>query len=451
MFKIPANERSVVWLLFAFSLVIATSYVVARTIGDSLFLSRIGNEHLALVFVLSGVATATVASGWYFLTKKFSVATTIQVSSTVFAVLAIVALLLLPKLHHSFWLLAGIYLLADIKGCINAINIVSALNTKLGRDASKSSWAFVGLAAPIAAVLMGSVLAIESSAISIQAWLAVGLCLDVIAVGIGFTLGGTKSVKDALAEHADNSGDGQRLNNVSSIAARESKTEMTDDFRNPILAKAQTYVCSDQFRRWIGILIAAKVVVLTIIAFEWKSAVNTFFDGQTDSLVRFFGIYYGTVGAATVAIQLFATRRFLKRKNLSLPILLMPVLLLLVAVTIICSPVVLAVLVFATLGKSLDAWRRSVHDTTLNFLYTRIRRGQRRLAISVNSGLVKPLSEVAAASVIFFGSAIVYRSVLMVVLLVWIFAAIRLIKLVKPSNSVKVRVPKRLMTGNQLI
>jgi ATP/ADP translocase len=199
-------------------------------------------------------------------------------------------------------------------------------------------------------------------------------------------------------------------------------------------------------------LISAKVIVLTIVAFEWKSAVNTFFEGQTDSLVRFFGIYYSVVGVATIAIQVFVTGTLLKRRNLSLPILLMPVLLLVVSVMIICSPIVLGVLVFATLGKSIDAWRRSVHDTTLNFLYTRIRRGQRRLAISVNSGLVKPLSEVAAAITIFFGSTIVYRSVLMIVLVVWIFAAFQLIKLVKPSNSVtKVRVLKQSTTGRQLI
>ena len=422
MFKIPAYERSVVWLQFTFSLVIATSYVVARTIGDSLFLSRVGNDQLALVFVLSGVGTAIVAASWYLLTNKFTVATAIKISSCVFAILGVLALFLLPNFHHSFWLLASIYLLADIKGCINAINIVSALNTKLGRDASKSSWALVGLAAPMAAVLMGSVLAVESSAIGIQTWLLFGILLDIVAFTLGYSLSKSQSIKNLISSGKAN-------------ADHQPAIDVSEDFRIPGLAKRKTYVCSEQFRRWIGILIAAKVIVLTIVAFEWKSSVNTFFEGQTESLVRFFGIYYGIVGLATIAIQLFATSKFLHQKNVALPILMMPISLLLVSVAIICSPVVFAVLIFATLGKSLDAWRRSVHDTTLNFLYTRIRRGKRRFAISINSGLVKPLAEVAAACAIFLGSAFLYRTVLMVVLMIWILAAWKLIRLVKPSKS----------------
>ncbi len=412
-------------LLFAFSLVIATSYIVARTIGDSLFLSRIGNEHLSLVFVLSGIFTAIVASAWYLLTKKYSVATTIQVSSFCFAAFTLTAFVLLPKYHHSFWLLAAIYLMADIKGCINAINIVLALNTKLGREASKSAWTVVGLAAPIAAVLAGGALALESAVLSIQTWLIVGMCLDVVAMAIGFGLKYQANIKAVLAVGSD-----QASSTTKPTAFK------IPDYHSPLCSKAKTYVCSDKFRKWIGILIAAKVIVLTILAFEWKSAANTVFEGQTTSLVQFFGIYYGVVGFATIVLQLLLTDRFLSGKRLTVPVILMPAMLLFVSVSIFLSPSVVIVLVFATIGKSLDAWRRSVHDTTLNFLYTRIRRGQRRFAISLNSGLIKPLAEVAAASVIFLGTPVAYRSVLAAVLLLWVFAGYRLVRLVKSTDKI---------------
>ncbi|MFK7770452.1 MAG: hypothetical protein AB8B55_24795 [Mariniblastus sp.] len=432
MLKIQPYEKRVVWLLFAFSLVIATSYVVARTIGDSLFLSRIGNEQLALVFVMSGIATALTASTWYFLTRRLSVSSTIQFSSLAFSVFTLAALLLLPRYHHSFWLLAAIYLLADIKGCINAINIVSALNTKLGRDASKPAWALVGLAAPTAAVLMGSVLAAESAVINVSTWLVVGLFLDLLAFSFGVALGRTSSVKDIIANRV------QTGVQITAGSDTSKSNQDATDLRNPVFSKAKTYVCLTGFRRWIGILIAAKVIVLTMFAFEWKTAVNTFFDGQTESLVRFFGTYYGVVGLATIVLQLVVTGKLLKEKNLSLPLLLMPLMLLAIALFIVANPGLLVVLLLATLGKSLDAWRRSVHDTTLNFVYTRIRRGQRRFAISFNSGLVKPLSEVTASSIIFLGTTLVYRSVLLAVLVVWLYAAWRLIHLINhPDNVAK--------------
>ncbi|MFT5299807.1 MAG: hypothetical protein ACI87E_001764 [Mariniblastus sp.] len=420
MMNLPKIERDVVQRLSLYSLTIATSYIIARTVGDSLFLSRVGNQHLAVVFLLAGCSTALIASCWYLLTRQVSISKSIQFSGVLFAAGSFLCWALLPSYHHSFWLLAAIYLLAEIKGCINAINIVSALNTKLGRDASKTSWAAVGLAAPVAAVVVGSLLAFESNAIELRTWLLIGCGLDLVSVAIGWLLGRTDDVKSGLAQLRTGKG--------------------TKSGERPVLQRTRppsfkAYVCSDKFRLWIAILISCKVVVLTFVSFEWKSSVNSYFSSDPDRLVRFFGIYYGLVGIATVATQYFLTRRLLMRRNLSISILLMPFVLLGVGLILVVGAGVLAGLVAATLGKSLEVWRRSVHDTTLNSLYTKIRRQQRRSVIAFNSALIKPTSEVAASCVIFMGAAIVYRPVMLVVSLFWIIAAIRLIRLIQsPSN-----------------
>jgi ATP/ADP translocase len=416
MFRIPARESSVVWRLFAFSLTIATSYIVARTVGDSLFLSRIGNQQLALVFVIAGCVTAFVAGVWYFATRHLSISKTIQISGAVFAILGLGAWFLLPEFHHSFWLLAAIYLLAEIKGCINAINIVSALNTKLGRDASKPAWAAIGLAAPIAAVVAGGMFAIEYHSLSLRTWLLVGALLDIASCFFGVILGRTRAVGKTLA--------------IAAPSKRPAKPILNP--ADDTLARSQrSYVCSNKFRFWIGVLITAKVIALTIVAFEWKSSVNTFFESNPEKLVQFFGTYYGVVGLVTIAIQVFLTSRLLVRRNWSLPILLMPFALAILAVSFVAGAGLLVALIAATTGKSLEAWRRSVHDTTLNLLYTRIKRDGRRSAISLNNGVIKPLAEVAASSVIFLGAAGFYRPFFLIVLGIWILAAMRLIRLVK--------------------
>lgn len=405
MSPISKQEFPIVWKLFVYSLGIATSYVVARTIGDSLFLSRIGTEQLALVYVMAGCATVTVAGLWYLATQKFSVAVTIQVSSLAFAVLTLAAWFLLPGISSSFWLLAAVYLLAEVKGCINAINIVSALNTKLGRDASKSAWAAIGLAAPLAAVLTGSILAIESTVFELRDWLLVIVALDLFTGFTGFLLGRTPTVKEV----------------VRSVPVPN---------RDENEATIKKYVSSQRFQKWIGILIAAKVVALTIVSFEWKSAVSAFFSGNSEMLVRYFGIYYGSIGLATIGLQVLLTGRLLSTRNFRLALWFMPISLLLLAGVCAVSPGLLVILIAATAAKSMDAWRRSVHDTTLNLLYTRIRRSQRRFAISLNTGLIKPVSEVTAACLILFGTTSVYRPMLLIVLVIWLLAARRLVKLV---------------------
>lgn len=407
MFNIPVKESKVVGRLFAYSLTVASSYVVARTVGDSLFLSRVGNDQLGLVFVLAGCFTAVAAGGWYFATRHLSISKTMQASGLTFAVLSLSAWALLPKYHHSFWLMAAIYLLAEVKGCINAINIISGLNTKLGREASKSAWAQIGLAAPIAAVVAGGAFAVESNQLSFRTWLLVAVALDLISFVIGFLVGKTQKIENKRTQ-----------TNVSSAGRRGQAKSL------------KVYVCSNKFRFWIGVLIAAKVIALTIVSFEWKTSVNTFFEGDPENLLRYFGIYYVAVGATTIALQIFVTKTLLVRRNLSLPILLMPIVLMGVAISVFVGTGIVVV-VGATLGKSLEVWRRSVHDTTLNRLYTRIRRENRRLTISLNSGLVKPMSEVMASSVIFLGAAVIYRSFFVAALFVWIIAAVRLIRLVK--------------------
>ena len=409
MNKLPTEEQPIVGRLFFYSLTVATSYIIARTVGDSLFLSRVGNEHLALVFVMAGCATAVAAGCWYWLTRKISIARTIQLSGLGFAALSLLAWLAIPRFHHSFWLLAGIYLLAEIRGCVNAINVVSALNAKLGREASKISWAFVGLAAPLAAMFVGGFMAYESGVFSLRTWLLIGSVLDFVSFGIGCSLERSTGLKKLKSD------------------ALKSRQKVKP-------ASKKTYVSSDRFRFWIGILVATKVIVLTFVSFEWKTSVNNYFESNPDRLVQFFGIYYGFVGLATVALQYFVTGRLLKRRKLKLPLLLMPVGLLLVSLSLTMGVGLLVGLVVATMGKSLEVWRRSVHDTTLNTLYTKIRRQQRRSVIALNSALIKPLSEVSAAVIIFFGAATIYRPAMLVVIVVWIVAVVQLIRLVEGSS-----------------
>ena len=435
MFNIPARESAVVWRLFGFSLTIAMSYFVARAVGDSLFLSRIGNDQLALTFVIAGCCTAVIAAGWYFATRRISVSKSIQISGIAFALLSLAAWALLPSYHHSYALLAAIYLFAEVKGVINTINVVSALNTKLGRDASKSAWAAIGLAAPIAAVIAGCVFTLEHNLLGLRYWLLFGAVLDVASCLIGFAMAKTPPVGKTASE------------NVKPSTASAILQPQEDSGAHKIVRKV--YVSSSNFRFWIGVLIVAQVIALTVVAFEWKSSVNLFFGGDEVRMLRFFGIYYGVVGGATIAMQLLLTSRLLERRNVSLPILLMPVLLVGVAFSFVAGAGLLVVFAAATFGKSLEAWRRSVHDTTINVLYTKIERRKRRGTISLNNGVIKPLAEVLASSVILFGAAAVYRPLFFVVLAIWILAASQLVRLAGSTrrNPASANTPQRNAAG----
>ncbi len=396
-------------LLMCYAMTLAASYTMMRTVADSLFLSRIGSESLAAVFVASGTATALIAWVWFALTRRLNLAVAIRVSGITMAGLTITAWGALPFWHHSWWLLASIYLLAEIKGCVNAINLITAMNDVLGGHSSRFSWARIGLGAPLAGTLVGSLIGIEASFIDLRSWLLLSAFFDLVGL---LPLANLSKISIPKP--------GPRLKSSTSMATTTSR----------VISNLKRYACSRQFRFWIGVLIAAKVVVLTLVTFFWKVSVTEYYGGNEQSMTRYFGVFYACIGLLTLAIQGWLTGHLLSRKSLYVPILVMPVTLSVLAVIGAFGAGALFLLVILTLAKSLEIWRRSVHDTTLNMLYTKIERHKRRTAIAVNSAVVKPLAEVGASLVLLFGTPFWHKSIVALGLGVWIMATISLLRLV---------------------
>jgi len=409
---IPGHERPAVLRLFLYCLLCGSSYTLARTAGDSLFLSRAGNADLPSVFVASGIVTALLASVWFVLVKRLSLRLSLRVTGIALGVLSLTAWALLPALHHSYYLLALVYLLAEIKGCINAINVASSLNIVLGGHSSRTAWATVLLGLPIASILIGGLISIEASFVGVGTFLLLAAILDF------------SSLLPTL-----------HLQRVVVQPPPQGKVE--GSFAHgleQVKVATKRYVCSDRFGIWVGVLIGAKVVVLTLIAFEWKTAVNNYFVSDEEALARYFGIFYAFTGFATFLIQFFFTGRMLYHRNVVLPILVMPLAFLFLNLFVILGTGVLLLFVITTVAKGMDAWRRSAHDTALHFLHTKIERKRRRDVIGVNSALVKPAAEVAASLALMLGARWVHQSLLVAGTIVWLLAVASLLALLNAER-----------------
>lgn len=398
------ERRAVVWL-FVYSLLLAASYIFSRTVGDSLFLARVGNQNLALVFVVSGLTTAVFASSWYAITHKWSLKVSQRVSGSVFAILSFAAWWCLPVWHHSMWLLGGIYLLAEVKGCVNAINVISAMSDILGSHSRRRAWARVGLGVPVAGLAVGSLIGLEAEFVDLRTWLLVSAVLDLI---VAFPLAPTVKLR------------------VPPVLPTKS-THKSDP--GPRTSSTRRYACSRQFQFWIAILIACKVMVLTLVAFEWKSTVNAFYAGNEQELTRYFGIFYAITGGVTLIFQAFITGRLLRSRIIAFPILVMPTAFLMLNFMFVVGSGILFLFIIMTFARSVETWRRSVHDTTINLLYTKIERSKRRRAIAINSAIVKPLAEVFASLVLFVGSVVAHKSLIILATAVWLFATVSLLRL----------------------
>lgn len=420
---VPESERNAVWRLFLYSLILAASYTLARTVGDSLFLARMGGENLALIYVISGITTAVAALIWFTLTRKLSLELSLRVSGIFFAIISFVACLLLPHFHHSLWLLAGIYLLADVKGCVNAINVVTAMNDIMGGHSSREAWARIGLGMPLAGILIGLLIGVEANLVSLRTWLLLSAVLDLLGVIPVWHAGKLKIPRG-----------------VEPLRSFDAVASMAERFAH----KVRTYASSRQFQFWIGCLIATKVAVLTMVSFEWKLSVNAVYGEDEESLTRYFGVFYAATGVITVLLQAFVASWLLKRRNIGFSILVMPVSLLFFNTLFALGSGVLFLAIVTTFARVMEVWRRSVHDTTLGYLYTKIKREKRRRAIAINSGLIKPLAEVSVALTLLFGSGMTHRITLLAMTGLWLLSTFSLIRLITKTHRKKRRIKRQV-------
>ena len=443
--KIPRHEVAVVVRLFAFCFFAGSSYTLAKTAADSLFLSRIGSDSLPIEFLSAGVATAFFATLWLQVAKRILIGRLLRITSSFLAVFYLVMWWKLPVMHHSFALLSVVYVMAEIKGCLYAIAAISAMNETLGRKSSRQAWATVLLGFPLAAIVIGTAVGFESNMWDADNWLLVASVLDFVAILPGVGLIDAQDKRRKIAKKIRRSETGLQTKELEA----ESQTEMesvgpedTSDSAEDLLSKIALqwlplakYADADSFAKWFSVLIGAKVIVLTLIAFNWKVSVNEYLGSSERQLATFFGWYYAMAGAGTLLVQFFVTGRLLSDKSVVFPILILPtMILLLVGLFIAGGGIGLGVafaFYVATLSKSMDAWRRSTHDTAIHLLYTSVKKHRRRGLIGHNHGLVKPGAEIAAGVVLVSSTMWVQNLVLAVASIVWLFATMAVIGIVK--------------------
>lgn len=442
--KIPRHEIAIVIRLFLFCLLAGSSYTLAKTAADSLFLSRIGVDSLPAEFLAAGVATALFATLWVRAAKRISIGRLLRATAAILGVFYITAWVMLPMMDHSFSLLSVIYVLAEIKGCLYAIVAISAMNETLGRNSSRQSWATILLGFSIAAITVGTAIGFESTLWDADNWLLVAGVLDLLAIltGVGLKSANAKfeSKKgNPAAESA--TGTVTDENNQSPIATHQS-TDDAADATEPLQAQIAKqslpltkYADAERFALWFSVLIAAKVMVLTLVAFNWKVSVNNYLGSSERLLAAFFGWFYAMAGLGTLLVQFFVTARLLSNKSVVFPILVLPTALLLLNVLFVSGVGLGVSMAFTfyitTSAKAMDAWRRSTHDTAIHLLYTSIEKRKRRGLIGHNHGLIKPGSEIAAGLVLVTSSVWFQQTALMTASFVWVAATLAITGLLK--------------------
>ena len=366
------GERRSAAMLFLYGFGNAASYVVARTVADSAFLSRVGPEQLPLVYLVSAVAVAFVSAAY----GRIVVGASSRRSVFVTLILLAVSSAILPTLiHHSAsWSLAIVYVLSQIRGSMGTIQYTVLLNRQFADRQPERVVGVIGLGSTLAGFSVGIAIGFIIESIELASVMYIAAVLDVLTLIPVVLL-------PAAMKPIPETGDGQHV-------------------RQPQLSvnSKGTFTRSElKYAITIAAMVGTSVIAATLVEFEWKVTAAAAFQRDEKALATFFGDFYAGVYLLTGLLQVFATAAVLKHRGILTGLFLFPCTLLATSIAAFFAQSQRALLVAVSMAKGSDVLKRSMNDPCVQLLYGPIRPGTRHQAITWVAGITKPIAEAIAA------------------------------------------------------
>lgn len=370
-------------VLFLFSFLTASTYVFVRALAVTLFIARAGTDNLPLVLTISALVVIVLSIFTRYAVERLKTKLTVSVTWTLLAALTIGIGVLLKSYHHSLIALGSIYVFAEIRGCLNTIYVVTFSNEQFENSESKSPYAIVASGAPFAGILVGGILGFEASLVSLIPAITIIVILDLATAITSLLLPTTKVNGRPKVKRQ------RQLRFIFDKRTRENEA-------SPGKYRTGSY-------RWnLAFLMSLKIVVLTLIGYQWKVSVGNFFGTNETQLLAYFASFYAASDVIIVSLQWLVAGKLMDRWGIGIGLMGFPIAVSLVAVGVFFVDSSLALMLVFTLGKGLNVLRRSIHDPGLTVAYTVIDPRVRRETIVFVKGMVKPFAEAFSAAWLLF-------------------------------------------------
>lgn len=383
-------DRRSASLLFAYGFGNAAAYVIARTIADSQFLSRIGPGELPKVYLAAAGVVALASAIYGKLVRGASVRgaviTTLGILSAATAVL--------PFVVHAFPVspiaMTAVYLLAQVRGSLGTIQFTMLLNEQFAQRQPERVVGVLGI---------GSTLAGFSLGIALGQFLDVSDLPSLLYAVAGIDLLTMIPVKMLPP--------GRKFGAVSANQLLRSKTAKGN----------QPHGRPGRYPIQIAVMVAFAVLAMTLVEYQWKVTVANQLHRSEADLAKYFGTFYGCVFLVTGVMQFFVTAPILERRGVITGLVMFPFALLFSSVGIMLAAPGRMLLWAVTLAKGCDALKRSLNDPAVHILYSPLPSELRHQVVTWVSGIIKPLTEAFASVLLIVFAADLSTSQLSVIVI----------------------------------
>ena len=364
--------------LFGFSFLTAATYVLTRALGVSLFLSRMGSDALPLALGASAIAVIAVSTTTRLLVRYVPIRLCVMFSWLALAAISLLLSTRIVALPNSLYVVGMIYVLTEIRGSLNTVYVTTLANDQFSASTSKRPFVLLASGAPVAGIIAGFLLSYEAKEVSDTAWLSIIAGLDLLTMLVTFLLPRKNPAPQSADLDRSDEVDGQ-------------KRPMLGDWRN--------------YRYALAALVATKVIVLTLLGYQWQVVTSDFLQSEA-KMISFFAAFYAISDVLIVLAQLSASG-LLDRIGIGVPLKLYPMGLALIGIAALVAPSLTILMIVYTIGSGLNVLRRSFHDPGLAAAYAVLNPRVRSETIVLITGMIKPFAEVVAAlGLLFFADVV---------------------------------------------
>jgi ATP/ADP translocase/HEAT repeat protein len=365
-FRIRPGEGRQVGLMFLFLMGVVSTFIVGRTVRDTLFLHRVPLENLSLMYVAVALAVGTTAYFYSRVADKYRrdrlVLTTLTIASCVFTVIwAGIRFQLAGS-----WLYFLLYVVVDIIGQITIIQFWTLANDIFSGRQAKRLFGVIGAGGVLANVICGFTIGSIAPLIGSE---------NLLLVIAGLFFSCTIAVR-AIA--------------VQSGGDLELAVQKPRKAGIGVRAETSAVLHSTHLKIIAGIVVLTFLTV-TIIDYQFKVIAKSSLTGEGE-MAAYFGYFYGFTGIIASIIQFLVTGRLLERSGVVVSLLVLPAAMLLGAGSLLAVPMI-AGIVAATIAKGAEnIFRYTINDATMQLLYVPVPANNRGRAKAFIDGILKPIS-----------------------------------------------------------
>ncbi|MFN0062399.1 MAG: Npt1/Npt2 family nucleotide transporter [Myxococcaceae bacterium] len=356
LFPVRRGERQLSVALFFHGLFATGAFVAGRSARDALFMSHIGANRLAEMYVLSASSVALVGLLYAPLATRFRRDRIAAWTSLLFATGFVFAWLL--ERGGAPWVYPALYVFVEVMGALSLLQFWTLVNELFHAREAKRLYGFIGAGGLLSNVLVG----LLTSAIATAHGTGTLLLLCTLLL-----------VASAIVSRTAARWGRERLFSRTAPASRVPPPHV-----------AFQRVMSSRPLRAIAVLTALTFLTTTLVDFQFKVITANAY--PKDALAAFYGRFYAIVGLIAVPLQLFATGPLLSRLGVAGALALLPLGLALGNLSVAIVPLVAT----AVIGKGADTlFRYSINDATTQLLYLPTSPNARASAKALIDGFVK--------------------------------------------------------------